>query len=269
MSKELTVTRGSVLNTLAAKMAPDLDPDKFAAVVKATCIPSGATNEQFAAFLMTAQQHGLNPITKEIYAFPAKGGGIQPVVGIDGWVKMANSHPQFDGMEFTDSIAQDGSVAAITCIIHRKDRSRPVTATEYMEECRRKTDPWNSHPRRMLRHKATIQAIRLAFGFAGVVDSEEYEVVAASPEVRASLPAPSYEMSSFMRDLREIGAQENEAREVAREHFDRRLESCTADELKVILNIITERWDDSEADMDISPDEQGDMFTESEAEASA
>lgn len=267
MSKELTTTRGSVLNTLAAKMAPDLDPDKFAAVVKATCIPSGATNEQFAAFLMTAQQHGLNPITKEIYAFPAKGGGIQPVVGIDGWVKMANSHPQFDGMEFTDSIAQDGSVAAITCIIHRKDRSRPVTATEYMDECRRNTDPWKSHPRRMLRHKATIQAIRLAFGFAGVVDAEEYEVVAASPEVRASLPAPSYDMSNFMRDLREIGAQENEAREIAWEAYGKRLESCTSAGLTAILNVITERM--AEAETDISPDEQGDMFTESEAEANA
>ena len=62
-----------------------------------------------------------------------------------------------------------------TCIIYRKDRSRPVKVTEFMDECKRGTGPWQSHPRRMLRHKAMIQCARLAFGYAGIYDQDEAE----------------------------------------------------------------------------------------------
>ena len=44
-----------------------------------------------------------------------------------------------------------------------------------MNECRRNTDPWKQWPSRMLRHKATIQAARYAFGFSGIVDQDEAE----------------------------------------------------------------------------------------------
>ncbi|EOJ4766922.1 recombinase RecT, partial [Escherichia coli] len=37
------------------------------------------------------------------------------------------------------------------------------------------TGPWQSHPKRMLRHKAMIQCARLAFGFAGIYDNDEAE----------------------------------------------------------------------------------------------
>jgi hypothetical protein len=60
----------------------------------------GATQEQTVALLIVADQYGLNPFTKEIYAFPGKGGGIVPVVGIDGWLRIINENTQFDGMDF-------------------------------------------------------------------------------------------------------------------------------------------------------------------------
>jgi phage recombination protein Bet len=159
-------------NSVIVRMAQrfQMDPVAFERTIKATCIPGSGnvSNEQFAAFLLVADQHGLNPLTKEIYAFPSKGGGIVPIVGIDGWYKLANAHPQFDGIQFEDSA--DGH--AITARVYRKDRSHPIEATEYMVECHRKTEPWDRWPRRMLRHKAAIQAIRAAFGFAGVYDPD-------------------------------------------------------------------------------------------------
>jgi hypothetical protein len=45
--------------------------------------------------------------------------------------------------------------------------------TEYFEECKRGTEPWNQMPRRMLRNKAIIQAIRVAFGVGGILDEDE------------------------------------------------------------------------------------------------
>ncbi|WP_410679038.1 phage recombination protein Bet [Avibacterium paragallinarum] len=125
--------------------------------------------DQMTALLVVANQHGLNPWTNEIYAFP-NNGGIVPIVGVDGWSRIMNDHPQFDGIEFTFN--DDNSC---TCNIYRKDRTRPTTVTEYMTECSRNTQPWKSHPKRMLRHKAMIQCARLAFGFTGIYDQDEAE----------------------------------------------------------------------------------------------
>lgn len=144
------------------------DPQELVGTLKATAFKGNATDAQFNALMIVATQYGLNPFTKEIYAFPDKG-GITPVVGIDGWARIINGNPQFDGMEFE----QDSE--SCTCKIYRKDRAHPISVTEFLEECKRNTQPWQSHPRRMLRHKAMIQAARLAFGFGGIYDEDEAE----------------------------------------------------------------------------------------------
>lgn len=146
----------------------------FVQALKATVIPANTSDAQFAAFCMVASQYNLNPLTKEIYAFPAKGGGIQPIVSIDGWCNIINSNPYLDGIEFDDKIV-DGKLVSITCKISRKDRKLPVECTEYMSECERPTDPWKKWPARMLRHKALIQCARYAFSLSGIVDQDEAE----------------------------------------------------------------------------------------------
>lgn len=166
----------TALTTLTHKLAAQFDMGDGSGltdVLKATAFKSGTqvSDAQMTALLVVANQYGLNPFTKEIFAFPDKG-GIVPVVGVDGWSRIMNNHPQFDGMDFTF----DEANASCTCIIHRKDRKHPISATEYLAECRRDNSPaWKSHPRRMLRHKAMIQAARLAFGFAGIYDQDEAE----------------------------------------------------------------------------------------------
>ncbi|MGX9958568.1 phage recombination protein Bet [Xanthomonas euvesicatoria] len=156
------------------------DPGALVAVLKATAFRGQVSDAQMTALLVVANQYGLNPWTKEIYAFPDKSNGIVPVVGVDGWSRIINSHPQFDGMDFE----QDDD--SCTCSIFRKDRSRPVRVTEYMAECRRpNVGPWQSHPRRMLRHKAMIQCARLAFGFVGIYEQDEAErIIEAESVVR-------------------------------------------------------------------------------------
>lgn len=162
----------SVLVTMSGRYG--MEPAAFEATLRKTVCKGDVSREEFAAFLLVAQEHRLNPITKEIYAFPAKGGGIQPIVSIDGWARIINEHPAFDGMEFED-IREGAELIAVTCRMYRKDRARPVETTEYMVECRRGTDVWKTWPRRMLRHKAMIQCARYAFGFSGIVDPDEYE----------------------------------------------------------------------------------------------
>jgi len=154
-----------------------VEAEKLLTTLKATAFKQSGndqiTNEQMMALLVVADQYKLNPFTKEIYAFPSRG-GIQPIVSIDGWLNIINSHPEFDGMQFEDQ-AENGVLVSVTCKMFRKDRTHPVEVTEYMSECKRDTDTWKKYPARMLRHKATIQAARYAFGFSGIVDPDEGE----------------------------------------------------------------------------------------------
>lgn len=161
----------SVIATMADQYG--MRAEAFEATLRATVVPKACTREEFAAFILVAKAYQLNPILKEIYAIPKKGGGIQPIVGVDGWYNIMNKHPQFDALDFDDHLDAAGNVTAITCRVYRKDRSRPICVTEYMTECRQGTEPWQKWPRRMLRHKAAIQAARVAFGFSGIVDPDE------------------------------------------------------------------------------------------------
>lgn len=156
-----------------------IDPDQFMNTIKATVFPAGkpVTNEQACMFLVVANEYNLNPFIKEIYAFPGRSGGIVPVVSVDGWLTIINRQPDLDGIEFEDRV-DNGKLVAVTARIYRKTRSRPTEVTEYMSECYRDTDVWKRWPNRMLRHKATIQAARYAFGLSGIFDPDEAERIA-------------------------------------------------------------------------------------------
>lgn len=169
----------------------NIDPDKLLTTLKNTAFNLGKdkeiTNEQMSALLIVSDQYGLNPFTREIFAFPDKNGGVVPMVGLDGWARIINQHAQFDGMEFKDvgSVEEREEDAkpcpeGIECIIYRKDRAHPSKVTEWFAECYqppkgqyKTAGHWQSHTRRALRHKAMIQCARLAFGFVGIYDEDE------------------------------------------------------------------------------------------------
>lgn len=199
----------NALTTLTSTLAKRLELGDGAGLVdtlKATAFKGQVSDAQMTALLIVANQYGLNPWTKEIYAFPDKNNGIVPVVGVDGWSRIMNGHPQFDGMDFE----QDDEKC--TCNIYRKDRSRPTSVTEYMKECKRPSvGPWQSHPMRMMRHKAMIQCARLAFGFGGIYDQDEAEGIAEieinpigdkkEPEQRKIAELPPYPSADFTKNM--------------------------------------------------------------------
>ena len=138
------------------------------------------TNEEFVAAVIVANTYGLNPILKEMYVFPAKGGGIMPIVSIDGWISLVNRQDTFDGVELIENEGQAGEpgviqgLKSVTATFYIKGKNNPVKVTEYMAECYDQgKEPWKRWPRRMLRHKAYIQGARIAFGFSGIYDEDE------------------------------------------------------------------------------------------------
>ncbi len=149
------------------------------------------TREQLLSLLSVADQYQLNPFIRQLWGLPDRKGGILPVISVDGWIKIMNSYPESDGMEFVYSdqmVRMDDDTKNchewVDCVVYRKDRSHPVRVREYLDELYRPAPvkngkkfpgPWQTCPKRMLRHKAQAQGIRLAYGLSGLFEPDEAE----------------------------------------------------------------------------------------------
>lgn len=130
---------------------------------------------------------GLDPLAGEAYlAAPEHSpqGPARVVLGLGGWLRLLNGHPQVCGVEFAEGPPRaDGSGLPewASCTVHRRDRTVPTTVREYMDEARGATGAWLTHPRRMLRHCALVQCARVAIGPEGAgLDSAEGDGLAQS-----------------------------------------------------------------------------------------
>jgi phage recombination protein Bet len=186
--------RPSLVKKFANKYS--IDPKVLMATLKQTCFRQSegeVSDEQMVALLVVADQYSLNPFTKEIYAYPDKYKGIVPVVSIDGWVRIVTEHPDYNGydvilpavmMQPAQLLEHPPCWEWITIKMHRKRVEHTPALTEYFDECYKPPykprgkdyfidSPWQTHPKRFLRHKAFIQAGRVVFGFAGIYDDDE------------------------------------------------------------------------------------------------
>jgi len=165
------------------------EPATLKNVLKKTAFKNCLTDEDFMAAVMTANAYKLNPILKQIHAFAAKGGGVVPVVSVDGWVHIVNSQPNYDGMEQIENRDEKGNVISITTKMYHKDRKYPTIANEYMAECKNEANnTWQKWPIRMLNHKSYIQCARKAFGISGIYDEDEAERIRESIDVTPGKP---------------------------------------------------------------------------------
>lgn len=168
MTKELTTTNMNMemLQALRNTVAP------------------GLTEPEFLLFAEMCRATGLNPATKEIWAIKA-GGRLQLMTGINGFLRIANSHPQFDGMEV--SFEWDGKqLVSCTVKVHRKDRKFPSVATAYWSEYSKPSPVWKQMPSVMLAKCAKSLAIREAFiqELGGLYTAEEMPSSFAAPQVQ-------------------------------------------------------------------------------------
>jgi PAS domain-containing protein len=128
-----------------------------------------------------------------------------------------------------------------TCIIYRKDRSHPVKVTEYLSECKRAVKPWQSHPKRMLRHKSLIQCARLAFGYVGIFDLDEaeriIEVNPAPPRTTRQTPADLAEAVTveFTDEHADILAQLEEVADTGLPNLEVAWSALTADQRTALV----------------------------------
>ena len=165
MNDKQLITQNNVemLNTLRNTVAP------------------GLTDSEFTLFAEIVKSTGLNPVTKEVWAIKA-GGRLQLMTGINGFLRIANSHPMFDGMEV--EFDKDGDrIVAATAKVYRKDRRFPAVATAFMAEYGKPTPIWKQMPSVMLAKCAKSLAIREAFvqELGGLYTQEEMPAEFAPP----------------------------------------------------------------------------------------
>jgi phage recombination protein Bet len=173
MSNDLIKTEPlslETLNTLRRTIAPDL------------------TDSEFALFSQIVAATGLNPILKEVWAIKAAG-RLQIMTGINGFLRIANSHPQFDGIECTQ-VWDKSKLLAVECKVYRKDRRYPAVAVAYMSEYGKSTPIWRQMPSIMLSKCAKSLALREAFvqQLGGLYTVEEMPAEYAAPR-HADTPA--------------------------------------------------------------------------------
>jgi len=194
----------------------------------------GATLAELNMFVAFCQSTGLNPFKKEIWFIKTKGyqrrdgtmseDKVQMMTGINGFFQIANSNPNFDGMEEpVFEVGSDGLPIACTVKVWRKDRRFPsVGVARWKEFFPGKTEKgkslWETKPFHMLAKVAKAIALREAFpqDLNGLYTEEEYrpETVEIEAHPLDSLPAPKPQPKALPNANRGETPKQAETREL-------------------------------------------------------
>jgi hypothetical protein len=152
----------TLLNREISKSAASLELDE--ADLKAwLSMQQSAPSTAVLALLRTMRQLQLDPLCDEVCLLQHEDGHWQAYITIEGCCTLLNRHPQFNGLTFTQSNTDNAGVPEwIECTIYRRDREVPITVREYLVEVEADKPVWKKMPRRMLRHRALQQCVKLA-----------------------------------------------------------------------------------------------------------
>lgn len=140
----------------------DLDQEELQAWIELQVM---APKQTLLALLRLARANGLDPLKEEVALALYDDTHWQAYITVEGYSKILNCHPAFDGIAFSESTENTNGIPIwMECTIYRKDRSCPTIVREYFEEVKSDQAIWQKMPRRMLRHRVMAQCARLAVG---------------------------------------------------------------------------------------------------------
>lgn len=126
-----------------------------------------ASSLSLLQLLHMAMSHSLDPVNGEIILVKNRDFSWQTIITMDGWIKLINQHPHYQGMSLRDSHDETNGIPNwMECCIYRDDRILPIVVKEYLSEVKSDHELWITMPRRMLRHRVIQQCARLAFGIS-------------------------------------------------------------------------------------------------------
>lgn len=173
--------------------------NKTIQLIRNTIAPT-ATADEFGLFIEYCRSTGLNPFKKEIWFIKTPGyrkkdgtmtaPRVQIMTGINGYLTIANRHPEFDGMTCEILMDENKKIFGATATVYRKDRKYPSVATALMDEYY-KPNPygnkgvWEQMPSIMISKCAKSLALREAFPqeLGGTYTDAEMPTTYAAPKV--------------------------------------------------------------------------------------
>lgn len=226
MSSAEIATVTEPITGVLATVADEYTREKIE-LVKQT-VAQGATDAELAMFLGLAARYGLDPFAKEIWCAPMDGQRLQIFTSRDGYLAIANRHPQFAGLvseavwpgdvfeRVTDSTGMPvgirheyaidrrsggatGKPIGAYALVYRHDRVVPTFFfarwSEYGASRASNTrSAWAKHPSAMIIKVAESNALRRAFSISGLVGEDE-----------AGDDEPAGERPSYVRHLAGLG----------------------------------------------------------------
>jgi len=157
-----------VSTALTAPQANQWESQEMVETIKQT-VCRGATDAQLKMFIEVCKATGLNPFLKEIWFVP----NVGVMAGRDGYLRIANDHPMFDGMSTTVERDADGIPIKATCSVWRKDRTHPITCEAFYNEYRKTSQVWQTYKSAMISKVAEVLALKRSFSINGIVTEEE------------------------------------------------------------------------------------------------
>ncbi|MBQ7569918.1 MAG: recombinase RecT, partial [Synergistaceae bacterium] len=152
-----------------------------------------ATDDELRMFLHLASSYGLDPFARDVWFIKDKSGNPIIMTSRDGYIKIANSHAAYDGIE-ADVVYQGdkfrkikdgvehiyetknrGNPVGAYAMVYRKDRSRPIYVYAPMSNYYRNSPVWRQYPHAMILKVAEAQALKRAFSISGLVTREELD----------------------------------------------------------------------------------------------
>ncbi len=155
-------------------------------------VAKDSNESEFKMFIALATRYGLDPFNKEIFFWKVKG---RPTImtSRDGYLKIADRHPEYDGL-VSDVVRENdnfkrtseginhqyssnrGDIVGAYALVYRKDRSYPIYIFAPFNEFNASTKVWNQYPSAMILKVAESMALKRAFTVSGLVSREEMEV---------------------------------------------------------------------------------------------
>ena len=174
-----SLTRATSNGALSNASTAGLTPEQWGVLKSSVC--KGFSDTEAQVFAFRCQAMGLSPLSGQITAFK-QGGGVIPIVTIDGYRSIASSIDPGYVVEI-EYLSADGWVdwipdepaAQCRAKVWRTGSDRPVVKAVSRKEFSGSGNPWRTMPNHMLAKVAESHALRMAYpqSLAGTYSSDE------------------------------------------------------------------------------------------------
>lgn len=243
------------------------------------------TDAEMAMFMHRCAALKLDPFSSDVNLVKYGDAPASIIVGKDAFLKRADQHPQYDGMEYGVTVVDQGgsivrregtllggreSLVGGWAKVHRKDRSHPTYAEVSFREYDTGKSSWKKMPATMIAKVAKSQALREAFPnvLAGLYEREEMEqaapmqaapveaeAVAVEEPAATSLDDARKALGDAMRNAKANGIEPSVIKAHARDAYGRGIEEMNEYEIEKLMQDIA-------AMMDAAPAAEAEYYEE-------